>query len=132
MLTEEPIKGVRKEAKVATSKADFLFTALFMLILSISEFHSTPYIRNYYNLRLFILPERNLTAMQGRMRVTAGLVLVNALLYIFLAYRGNNFLQIDDSLMMKYGLYGSHFARIQHGLRCFCLLDISAFSAQYL
>jgi len=45
--------------------------------------------------------------MQGRMRITAGLVLVNILFYIFLAYRSNNFLQIDDSLMMKYGLYAS-------------------------
>jgi hypothetical protein len=30
MVTEEPMKGVRKEAKVATNKADLLFTALFI------------------------------------------------------------------------------------------------------
>jgi hypothetical protein len=32
MLTEEPIKGVRKEVKVATSKAAFLVAALFIII----------------------------------------------------------------------------------------------------
>ncbi len=43
-----------------------------------------------------------INAMQGRIRITAGLVLVNILFYIFLAYRSANFLQIDDSLMVMF------------------------------
>jgi hypothetical protein len=35
MLTEEPIKGVRNEVKVAMSKAGLLFPVSFKLMLSI-------------------------------------------------------------------------------------------------
>jgi len=42
-LTEEPIKGVRKEPNVTISRAAFLFGALFTLVLSVTaDFKRAP------------------------------------------------------------------------------------------
>jgi len=43
MLTEEPIKGVRKEPNVTISRAAFLFGALFTLVPSVAtDFKRAP------------------------------------------------------------------------------------------